>query len=197
MSITWAAQSGVSRPKISPGRERPTSPDRETQRAVFERKHSFGRKTPVKAGDEKSRETGSWRAKTPKPYLWHYGLGHLCRQPQSHSPEIGFSKNGLAHFSGIFWVPKSATLKFLRRAFEQPQVSPDRETIHLSPARRKLYSLPPGRECQSLPPGRHSIMGPWCVRTTGEHRNMSLSRPGDVASLSRPGERAHFHSKPI
>ena len=66
------------------------------------------------------------------------------------------------------------------------------------PTGRQSKSLLPGRECQSLPPGRHSIIGPWCVRTTGEHRNMSLSRPGDIASLSRPAERAlFFHSKPF
>ena len=43
--------------------------------------------------------------------------------------------------------------------------------------------IPDGRH-DVLPTGRHSIMGPWCVRTTGGHRNMSLSRPGDIASLS-------------
>ena len=108
---TWAAQSGVSRPKISPGRERPTSPDRETQRPVFGRKASFGDENPAKAGDEKSRETGSGRAKTPKTDLWHYGLGHLHRQPWSHSPETGFSKRGLPLFPGFFPVVKISNTK--------------------------------------------------------------------------------------
>ena len=98
-------------PKISPVRERLTSPVQETQRPLFGRKPSFGRKYPVKAGDKKPRETGSWRAKTPKTDLWHYGLGHLRRQPWSHSPESGFSKSGIPLFLGIFQGAKISDTK--------------------------------------------------------------------------------------
>ena len=48
---------------------------------------------------------------------------------------------------------------------------------------------PDGRH-HVLPSRRHSIMSRLCVGTTGRHRNMNLSRPGDTASLSRQGESA-------
>ena len=109
--FSWAAQTGVSRPKISPVREKPTSPVRETQRPLLGRKPSFGSKNPVKAGDKKSRETGSFRAKTPKTDLWHHGFGHLRHQPRSHSPETGFSKSGFPLFPGIFQGAKISNTK--------------------------------------------------------------------------------------
>ena len=150
---SWAAQSGVSRPKISPRQERLTSPDRETQRPVFGTKTQFwkskqrkretknlrkrahgerkplspygrhrglfldenpvwgGGKNPVKAGDEKFRKTSSWRAKTPKPDLWHYGLGDLHHQRWSHSLETGFFKRGLPLFQEFFPGAKISNTK--------------------------------------------------------------------------------------
>ena len=122
---TWAAQSGVSRPKFFPGRERSPFPGRETQRPVFGRKLSFGGKNPVKAGNKKSRKTGCFRAKTPKTDLWHYGLGHLRHQPRSHSPETGFSKSG---FPAGTWAAQSGVSrpKFFPGRDRAP--SPVRET---------------------------------------------------------------------
>ena len=81
------------------------------QRKEFALSLSFGSKNPVKAGDSKPRKTGSWRAKTPKTDLWHYGLGRLHCQPWSHSPETGFSKRGLPLLPGLFQGPKISNTK--------------------------------------------------------------------------------------
>ena len=61
-------------------------------------------------------------------------------------------------------------------------------TVENTGAEYKGQGRPDGRR-DVLPPGRHSIMGPWCVRTTRGHRNISLSRPGDSASVSPDRER--------
>ena len=116
----------------------------------------------MKAGNKKFRKTGCFRAKTPKTDLWHYGLGHLRRQPWSHSPETGFSKRGLPHFPGIFQVSKSVILKILRRAFEQPQVSPGRERIYF----RQMFTVDPKNWCPNVQIRFH------------------LSRTGDFAVIS-------------
>ena len=116
----------------------------------------------MKAGVKKSRKTGSWRAETPKPYLWYYGLGHLCHQPWSHSPEIGFSKRGLPHFPGIFQGANISDNKFfeiivcfttnLPRPGEiilQPDVQCGPEEL-VSKRPGRIPSLPDGRFCRDF-----------------------------------------------
>ena len=199
---SWAAQTGVSRPKFFPGSERSPFPGRETQRPVFGRKLSFRGKNPVKAGNKKSRETGCFRAKTPKTDLWHHGLGHRRRQPRSHSPETGFSKRGFPHFPGIFqgakisnnknsekivwgttslsWTGENILQTVLSRTGKILVLFGTGKTL-VCPVRERLRSFRYGRD-SGLSPTGETLVSPVRerLRSLPYGRDPTVSRMGDI-----------------
>ena len=159
---TWAAQTGISRPKFCPGRERSPFPGRETQRPVFGQKHSFGSKNPVKRETKNLVKQAVSERKHQKPTCGTVVLD-TCATNHGPTARKPVSPKGVSRISQDFFkVPKSVTLKILRSAFEHRQVSPGRERIYL----RQMFTVDQKKCCPNVQIG------------------FGLSRTGDFVTIS-------------
>ena len=92
-----------------------------------------------------------------------------CAANHGPTAQKPVSQKGVSRISQeYFKVPKKATLKILRRSFEQRQVSPGRERIYF----RQMFTVELDNWCPNVQIGFHlsrtgdfALISTWLVRT--------------------------------